>query len=262
MLYLLLFIIATLPVAGLLIFIYFQDKYQKEPIGTLCKAFFGGFLAIVIDLIIVLIFKYTLGLIPWFKDTVFYSSFVEAGIPEEFSKFLIFMLFIWRNKNFDEYFDGIVYACFIGLGFAWIENILYVFENGIGNGIVRAILSVPGHFLFGVVLGYFLSLAKFEPEKKSKHILTGLLLAMAIHGLFDWILMFCSNLISMESEWAIALSLGIYLVFLGGDVLLWIFGVKLIRKHQKNSFAQAQTQTQAEAIAQAQTDDTSNNPIN
>ena len=191
--YLLLFGIAILPVIILMVYIYHQDKYQKEPIKTLAKAFIGGMIAIALDILIVTGIQYLAGDSAITK-TVFFSAFLEAGIPEEFSKFLIFMLFIWRDKNFDEYFDGIVYATFIGLGFACVENIEYVFMFGFGTGVVRALLSVPGHFLFGVVMGYFLSMAKFHPEKRGTYLISGLLLAMIAHGLFDWLLMVSSAL--------------------------------------------------------------------
>ena len=191
--YLILFGIAVLPVIVLMIYIYRQDKYQKEPIKTLAKAFIGGMMAIPLDILIVTGIDGVLG-DTFIANTVFFTAFLEAGIPEEFSKFLIFMIFIWRDKNFDEYFDGIVYASFIGLGFACVENIGYVFEYGFQTGVVRALLSVPGHFLFGVVMGYFLSLAKFHPEKRSRLLLSGLLLSMLAHGLFDWLLMVASVL--------------------------------------------------------------------
>lgn len=238
--YLILLFIAILPVAGLSIFIYFQDKYQKEPIGSLLKAFFGGFLAVVMVLVLVAIIDYTIGLIPILNETVFFNSFIEAGIPEELCKFLIFMIFIWRDKNFDEYFDGIVYAVFISLGFACVENILYVFENGFATGVIRAMLSVPGHFLFAVIMGYFLSLAKFEPHKRAKHMITGLLLAMVVHGLFDWLLMFNSRLVDTGDTLATLLASFVYLAFLAGDVLLWVFGMKLVNKHKENSRLQAE----------------------
>lgn len=143
------------------------------------------------------------------------------------------MLFIWRDKNFDEYFDGIVYATFIGLGFACVENIEYVFMFGFGTGVVRALLSVPGHFLFGVVMGYFLSMAKFHPEKRGTYLISGLLLAMIAHGLFDWLLMVSS---------ALGAGLGsiLYFVFLWGDFKLWKLGLKYINKQQANSRRQAQ----------------------
>ena len=230
--YLLLFGIAILPVIVLMVYIYHQDKYQKEPIKTLAKAFIGGMIAIALDILIVTGIQYLAGDSAITK-TVFFSAFLEAGIPEEFSKFLIFMLFIWRDKNFDEYFDGIVYATFIGLGFACVENIEYVFMFGFGTGVVRALLSVPGHFLFGVVMGYFLSMAKFHPEKRGTYLISGLLLAMIAHGLFDWLLMVSS---------ALGAGLGsiLYFVFLWGDFKLWKLGLKYINKQQANSRRQAQ----------------------
>ena len=238
--YLILLSIAILPVAGLLIFIYFQDKYQKEPIKSLLKAFFGGWLAVLMDIGLVTTIEYSIGLFPILPDTVFYDSFLTAAIPEELCKFLIFMIFIWRDKKFDEYFDGIVYATFIGLGFACIENIEYVFMYGFGAGVSRALFAVPGHFLFGVLMGYFLSLAKFTPEKRKKYIFLGLLFAIIAHGLYDWLLMFVDRLSSMGSDFAYVVSGIVYQAFLAGDVLLWIFGMKLVRKHQRNSRQQAE----------------------
>lgn len=238
--YLILLSIAILPVAGLLIFIYFQDKYQKEPIKSLLKAFFGGMLAVVFDIVLVTSIEFTIGYIPILSDTVFYDSFLTAAIPEELCKFLIFMLFIWRDKNFDEYFDGIVYATFIGLGFACVENIEYVFMYGFGAGVSRALFAVPGHFLFGVLMGYFLSLAKFTPEKRKHYIFLGLLVAIVAHGLYDWLLMFIDRLSNMDSDFAHLVAGLVYPAFLAGDVLLWIFGMKLVRKHQRNSFQQSE----------------------
>ena len=141
------------------------------------------------------------------------------------------MMFIWRDKNFDEYFDGIVYATFIGLGFACIENIEYVFSYGFQTGVVRALLSVPGHFLFGVVMGYFFSMAKFH-QKRGIYLISGLLLAMLAHGLFDWLLMVASVLPFVGGI--------IYIVFIWGDIKLWKLGLRYINKQQENSRRQAQ----------------------
>ena len=228
--YVLLFVIAVLPVALLMIYIYRQDKYQKEPVKSLIKAFVGGMIAILLDILLVLMIDLFFGRTA-FADTQFFSAFLEAGIPEELCKFLIFMIFIWNDKNFDEYFDGIIYATFIGLGFACVENIEYVFQYGIATGIVRALLSVPGHFLFGVVMGYFLSMAKFHPEQRSKYLWTGLLLAMLAHGLFDWLLMSANVLPIVGGV--------IYALFIAGDIALWRLGLRYIKKQQENSLAQA-----------------------
>ena len=236
LLYHVLLFLSVLPAALLIIFIYRQDKYQKEPFKSLFKAFFGGMLSVVFTIITVRIIDYTIGLIPYLNQTVFYDSFITAGIPEELCKFLVFMIFIWNDKNFDEYFDGIVYASFVSLGFATVENIMYVMPGGIGTGIVRALISVPAHFLFGVILGYFLSLAKFNSDKKGRYIIIGLLIAMAAHGLFDWLLMFSDRMGG-------ALSSFIYTFFISGDVMLWRLGLRLIKKHQNNSLMQAQEVT-------------------
>ena len=236
LLYHVLLFLSVLPAALLIIFIYRQDKYQKEPFKSLFKAFFGGMLSVVFTIITVTIIDYTIGLIPYLNQTVFYDSFITAGIPEELCKFLVFMIFIWNDKNFDEYFDGIVYASFVSLGFATVENIMYVMPGGIGTGIVRALISVPAHFLFGVILGYFLSLAKFNSDKKGRYIIIGLLIAMAAHGLFDWLLMFSDRMGG-------ALSSFIYTFFIAGDVMLWRLGLRLIKKHQNNSLMQAQEVT-------------------
>ena len=225
LLYHVLLFLSVLPAALLIIFIYRQDKYQKEPFKSLFKAFFGGMLSVVFTIVTVRIIDYTIGLIPYLNQTVFYDSFITAGIPEELCKFLVFMIFIWNDKNFDEYFDGIVYASFISLGFATVENIMYVMPGGIGTGIVRALISVPAHFLFGVILGYFLSLAKFNSGKKGRYIIIGLLIAMAAHGLFDWLLMFSDRIGG-------ALSSFVYTFFIAGDVMLWRLGIRLIKKHQ------------------------------
>ena len=232
MYYLILFAIAILPVVVLMVYIYRQDKYQKEPIKSLIKAFVGGMISIPIDIILVSLVQTCLGG-TIVASTVFYSAFLEAGIPEELSKFLIFMILIWRDKNFDEYFDGIVYASFIGLGFACVENIEYVFSYGFGTGVVRALISVPGHFLFGVLLGYFLSIAKFHPEHRGRYIGLGLLSAMVAHGLFDWLLMITDVLNP-------AIGGVIYILFIWGDIRLWKLGLKYIRQQQENSRVQNQ----------------------
>lgn len=232
-LYLFLIGISVAPAALLMFYVYHQDKYQKEPVKSLLKAFCAGMLSVVFTLAIVSIIEYSLGLIPYLNETVFYDSFITAGIPEELCKFLVFMIFIWHDKNFDEYFDGIVYASFISLGFATVENLMYVLPGGLGVGVMRALLSIPGHFLFGVIMGYFLSLAKFSKGKRGLFIFLGLLIAMAAHGMFDWLLMFSQRIGGV-------LAAITYVFFIAGDIFLWRLGLRLIKNHQENSLKQAQ----------------------
>jgi RsiW-degrading membrane proteinase PrsW (M82 family) len=207
----------------LLVYIYRQDKYEKEPLKMLILAFLGGIVSIFLTLFVVSVINRL-----WCSDTVFYSAFIEAGFPEELCKFIVLFLLIWWNKNFNEYMDGIVYATFVSMGFACIENILYVFSSGFGTGIVRAIISVPGHFLFGVLMGYFLSLAKFSRNGKLGYILLSIFVPAIVHGLFDWLLM-------VTDEVGILGQLCILILFIIGDIALWIVGIRSIRRHRENS---------------------------
>ena len=238
MLNLIILFMAVAPVVWLLRYVYRKDKYEKEPLGMLIKAFVFGILAIPLDLIIVGIINSL-----WQGEMVFYSAFWEAGIPEEFSKWFLFMLIIWRNHNFNEFFDGIVYACFISLGFACVENIMYVFGGesffgSMGIGILRAVLSVPGHFLFGVLMGYYLGMAKFDEQNQKKYLLLSLLAPMAAHGLFDYLIMLTSDL----GDEIPFIALFMFVVFIYFDVKLWKMGVKKIKIMQEKSRIQHESE--------------------
>jgi hypothetical protein len=82
--------------------------------------------------------------------------------------------------------DGIVYGVAAAMGFATLENIFYVFQHGIGTGILRALLSVPSHGIEGAIIGYYLGLGKFNPGSMRKNVLTGLSIAILFHGTFDF----------------------------------------------------------------------------
>lgn len=120
------------------------------------------------------------------------TAFMDAAIPEEAAKLLMLWLLIRKNPYFDEYMDGIVYATCVGLGFAGLENILYVlgnFDSFVSVAITRALFSVPGHFFFAVTMGYFLSLAYFMERKRPLYLLLAYLVPVLLHGIFDGILM-------------------------------------------------------------------------
>ena len=226
--------LAVAPVVWLLRYVYKKDKYEKEPLSMLIWAFVLGILAIPLDLI-------TVGIINsiWVGDLVFYSAFWEAGIPEELCKWTLFMIVIWRNRNFNEFFDGIVYATFIGLGFACLENIMYVFGEetffgAIGVSLLRAGLSVPAHFLFGVLMGYYLAMAKYNPENRKRYLIYSLVIPMLAHGVFDYILMLTSSL----SEAIPFIGVVLFGLFIFFDVKLWKLGLKKIREMQEASKVQ------------------------
>jgi protease PrsW len=167
-------------------YFYHQDIYEPEPFSLVVKMFFLGMAATVIafaceDLVS--------GLVPG----ILFAA-VAAPLIEESVKFCMVFFFVYHSCEFDEPVDGIVYATATALGFATLENILYVLDlqslsSLFITGTMRAILSVPGHALFAVFWGYGLGIAKFRPPgKRITVILGGLLLGIGVHGTFNFLL--------------------------------------------------------------------------
>ncbi|MDF2521775.1 MAG: peptidase [Clostridia bacterium] len=184
----LLLISAIAPSMALLYYIYLRDKYEREPRRLLTKAFLSGSIAVVPIVLVEL----RLNLFDLETDSLLtagYTAFIVAGLVEEGFKFLIFWLFIWRNRNFNESYDGIVYSAFISLGFATTENIGYVMLSGYHAAFIRALTAVPAHALFGVVMGYYFGVAKFKEDNMGKrYILYALMIPILLHGIYDFIL--------------------------------------------------------------------------
>ena len=179
--------ISIAPVFIIAFYVYNRDKYEKEPFSTLLKALFTGVLiAIPVVIIEKFLAAFSEGMVG--LQHAGYTAFIVAGLTEEGMKYLAFFVFFWRNRNFNEKFDGIVYAVFIALGFAAIENLFYVFTGGYGVGILRALTAVPAHALFGTMMGYHFGLARFSSGTKSFHLLFAFLLPFVSHGLYDFLL--------------------------------------------------------------------------
>ena len=179
---------ALLPVAVLLFYIYRTDPY-KEPFKQLRKAFFYGVLIVLPVSIVEAPLALLIENSP-FNHTVLGSTmkaFFVAAIPEEGFKLLALWLVVRKNPYFDEHFDGIVYAVFVSLGFAALENIGYVFQSGedwMTVSIARALLAVPGHYAFGVLMGYFFSIYYFiNRSRKYKYLV--LVAPVLAHGIYD-----------------------------------------------------------------------------
>ena len=228
--------ISVLPVILLGIYVYLKDKYEKEPFGVLLKAFLGGILAVPIAILMETWLTSYIGGGPVLQGI--YNGYVVAGFSEEFCKLAILTAFIWRNRHFNEYFDGIVYAAFTGLGFACVENIAYVlaspsFEAGLTTGIVRALLSVPGHFLFAVVMGYYFARAKFDRRHRLRKLFKALFYPLLLHGTFDALLMVSENL--SGTDWYYAAAGVLMIAFICFDLRLWKKCVWKIRYMQERS---------------------------
>lgn len=187
-----LIILSLAPIFIIATYIYFRDKYEKEPLSLLLLTLILGCL-VPIPVIVVESFLSNIkpellsNKISYFD--AFYNAFLVAGLTEELFKFIVLFIVIWNNKNFNEKFDGIVYAVFISLGFAAVENVMYVDNFGESTGYVRALVSVPGHALFGITMGFYFGLAKFYVSKRKVLLLKAFFFPILLHGIFDFILM-------------------------------------------------------------------------
>ncbi len=180
--------VSLAPVLIIALYVYSRDKYEKEPPAVLLRALLAG-VATVIP--VVLIERFLSSAVAESEGLFHaaYTAFVVAGFTEEASKYIVFLLFFWNNKNFNEKFDGIVYAVYIALGFAAVENVLYVFTGGVGVGMVRAVTAVPAHALFGIVMGFYFSRARFSESYRFLFLFLAFFMPFVFHGLYDFLLM-------------------------------------------------------------------------
>lgn len=184
----LLLTLALAPGLAIILFIYFKDKYEAEPIGLLIKSFVFGLLSVVVTLIISYPLQslFALEKTNWVHQLV--SAFFMVALVEEFSKYVFVRGILYRDKNFNEPFDGIVYSIMVGMGFATAENILYVFQGGAGTAFMRMFTAVPAHGTFAVIMGYYLGKAKFTEGSGLRFSIVALVMATLVHGFYDYFL--------------------------------------------------------------------------
>ena len=189
-----LLLIAIAPGLALAIFIYFKDKFEKEPLHLLLISFALGALSTIPAFLmekagIMLGFGQSSNML---MTALF--AFVVIGGSEEFCKYLMVRHYAFPKKDFNEPFDGIVYAVMVSLGFATLENIVYVlsqpsFAESMQVGLLRMFTAVPAHAAFAIVMGYNIGKAKFDPAKKEQWMKRGLFSAIVLHGAYDFFLL-------------------------------------------------------------------------
>lgn len=184
-----LFLLSIAPVFIVIMFIYIKDKYEKEPWRLLLINFFlGAIVSIIITTILYVIIDIPL---PLRDRTSVFEQFIKAffvvGLTEEFSKYIIVRYYAQPHNDFNEPYDGIIYAVMVSMGFAATENIMYVFQGGMETALIRAVTAIPAHATFAVLMGYFMGKAKFSNNRISLN-LTGLSLAALFHGTYDFFL--------------------------------------------------------------------------
>ena len=180
------------PAALLMYYVYKKDTIEKEPLDLLLKLILGGCLAAVLSGLLE-----QLGIMALDRfvrqDSRFYTillAFLVVAVIEEGTKYFFLKRRSWNHEAFNFCFDGIVYAVFVSLGFAALENIGYVMGYGISIAPTRAILSIPAHMGFSVFMGYFYGRAKrwsilgYEGKARTDRIF-GYILAVFLHGFYD-----------------------------------------------------------------------------
>ncbi|WP_179320155.1 PrsW family intramembrane metalloprotease [Winogradskyella helgolandensis] len=219
-----LLVLAIAPICAVLLYIYVQDKHEKEPRGLLIKSFLFG--AIISVFIVFVLYFFTGRLIPitdqFSVGQQFIQAFIVVALSEEFSKYVIVKYYAQPKKAFNEPYDGIIYAVMVSMGFACTENIMYVIDGGYQTAILRAFTAVPAHATFGILMGYFMGKAKFSNNRVLLNI-AGLLLAVLFHGAYDFFLFI--NFIP-------GISIGAFVSLIIGIVL----SRKAIKRHQENSY--------------------------
>lgn len=219
-----LFIIAITPGFALGFAAYLTDRYDREPLSLLLGLFILG----AISTIPAYIIERILSSFNAFSGIYYaaFNAFIVAGSTEEFLKREVVLRIAFNQKYFNEKLDGIIYAAFSALGFATVENVMYVVLKYSHNpyvGLYRGILSVPGHLLFGVTMGYYLSLAKFSDNAKHHRFFLrkSFIVPMLLHGTFDFI--FMSQLHFM------------LIIFIPFIIYLWAVNLRKLNQYYRES---------------------------
>ena len=183
-----LIVLSLLPGILIGVWVYYQDKYEKEPVKLMLRAFFYGCLSTIPAMIFQVAFKNFEN--PESMIETAFFTFAVVAFSEETSKYFFLRRYIYPNTEFDEPVDGVIYGTMIGMGFATTENILYVLgeSGGYSTAIGRAFTAVPAHAIFAIFMGAYMGIAKFYPGNKSFFMLKGWLLAVFFHGLYDFFL--------------------------------------------------------------------------
>ena len=212
-------IFAIVPAILLCIYIYKMDIIEKEPIPMLLILFFLGVVITVPVAFAESILISFFGIDYSDNLSCFILSFLIVALIEEGFKFLVLCFGTWKNKNFDHIYDGIVYAVFISLGFAMLENLLYVAQPTLSSikymsmptidaikastdtAIMRALVSVPAHGFYAVTSGYYFGIAKLNnsigyKKKTALFLVYSLIVPIVLHGLFDYLLLVSNNMLT------------------------------------------------------------------
>jgi protease PrsW len=208
---------AVAPAVALMSYFYIRDLYDAEPLRLVGLLFLVGMLSAIPVM-------YAVNWLDSFITSPYLHAFGAVAVVEELSKYLLTCWFALRHREFDEEYDGIVYAVAASLGFATVENLMKLLNYGGWETVyVRTLFTMPGHALFGVIMGFYLGKAKFawQKEKRVLLYLLAFIYPWAIHGTYDSLL---------QSDQILVVALTVPFM-----VWLWINGLRKVRHAQQRS---------------------------
>jgi RsiW-degrading membrane proteinase PrsW (M82 family) len=188
-------LLSIVPAVGLVTYLWHGDPTRREPLEPIAVTFV---LAVLFATFAAVLNSYFVGLFSLVPGMVLYFFFVVAPV-EETVKWLAVRIHAYRRPAFDTVVDGVVYGAVAGLGFAAIENLVYIlgayleagalsaplqFEEAARTAFGRAFVG-PGHVIYSAFAGYYLGLAKFNPGRRGPIVVKGLVIAAFIHGLYN-----------------------------------------------------------------------------
>lgn len=174
---------AIAPSMAMLSYFYIKNEYGTTPFGLVFRVFLVG--ALVMFPVMVLQYAFTT---EGFFQGPIYRAFILYGFVEEFFKWFLLYFFVFKQIEFSRHYDGIIFGVALSLGFASMENVLYLVANGVETAIGRALLPVSSHAIFGIIMGYYLGRGKLEPMMRRRWVVFSLLFPVVLHGVYDSIL--------------------------------------------------------------------------
>jgi RsiW-degrading membrane proteinase PrsW (M82 family) len=215
---LLAFALAAAPALLLLRYYYRQDRARPEPKGLVFRVFLAGVLVTLFAIPLELLVGSFEGFFsPYPLLYAAFRAFVVAALVEEFLKRGVVLVVAFRHPSFDETVDGVVYAVVASLGFACLENIMYVMGGTLATALVRAVTAVPLHATASGMMGYFIGQARFarSPVQQRALLRRGLTVAVLIHGLYNFLLFAAPVLGPLPILGIVPLLLGSFFVLRG-----------------------------------------------
>ena len=213
----LLFIVAALPALLLLGFIYYRDRKEKPPVKLMILLLAAGAATTVPAAIVEFVGQaFVMGDSDDFGLRLLIFCFLIVGVTEELGKYLVTVCITWKSKEMQHSYDGVIYAVCSSLGFAILENVLYVYQGGILTGIMRAFTAIPLHCTVGVVMGALYAKAREEAYAGDRGGMIGYmawayLVPVCIHGAYDYAIMAASYGLIAEG-WTYVILIGAYII--------------------------------------------------